>query len=84
MLSDDVLAEIKNDVKEVKSLVIDLVKQGAIHNQILDQHEKRSTQLETRLAPIEADYSFRHRLFSVCLSALTLISGLLALFKFFR
>lgn len=50
--------DLKQDVKEIKSHVIELVKQSAIHNQILSEHEKRSTSLETRLKPIEDTYVF--------------------------
>lgn len=73
--------ELKQDVKEIKTLVIELVKQGAVHNQILGEHEKRSTQLETRLTPIEADYAFRHKLFSVVISIAGVAGSLLAIIK---
>lgn len=66
--------ELRQDVKEIKTFVIDLVKQGAIHNQILQEHEKRSTQLEIRLTPLENDYAFRHKLFAVTM-ALAGVSG---------
>lgn len=77
-MNDDILL---NEVKEVKVLVIDLVKQGAIHNQILLEHEKRSTQLETRLTPIESDFNFKRRLFHIGLSLLGVSGTVIALFK---
>lgn len=84
MLSDDMLVEVKSDVKEVKAMVIDLVKQGAVHNQVLSEHEKRSTQLETRLSPIEADYSFRHRLFSIAIAALAASGSIIAILEYVK
>lgn len=75
--------ELKQDVKDIKVLVIELVKQGAVHNQILGEHEKRSTSLETRLLPIEADYSFRHKLFSVVLAVAGFVSTVIAIVKSF-
>lgn len=46
------------DIKEIKEHVIELVKQGAIHNQVLIEHERRSTNLETRIKPLESDHIF--------------------------
>lgn len=75
--------ELKQDVKEIKVFVIELVKQGAIHNTILAEHKKRSTQLETRLTPIESDYAFRHKLFSVVISVAGIAGSVLAFAKYF-
>lgn len=41
------------DLLEVKSHLIDLVKQGAINTQTLVEHERRSTNMEQRLFPLE-------------------------------
>lgn len=75
--------EIKQDVKEIKGFVMELVKQGAVHNTILREHEKRSTQLETRLTPIENDYAFRHKLFSVVISIAGVAGSIFAVVKTF-
>lgn len=75
--------ELRQDVKEIKTFVIDLVKQGAIHNEILSQHEKRSTQLETRLTPLESDYVFRHKLFSVAIAVAGAAGSVYACIKAF-
>jgi hypothetical protein len=52
--------EIKDDIREIKGHVLDLVKQGAIHNELLKEHERRSLALEdrqdtldTRIMPLE-------------------------------
>jgi hypothetical protein len=55
---DDRFDMLHADVKEIKSFVIELVKQGAIHNQTLIEHERRSTNLEERFKPLETDHSF--------------------------
>lgn len=57
--------EIKQDVKDIKAAVGELVKQGAIHNHILAEHEKRSTLLEERVKPLENDLQFRTKLTAV-------------------
>lgn len=56
--------EIKQDVKEMKGHLIELLKQGAVHNHLLKEHEARSVALQqlvlmhkreadNRLVPIE-------------------------------
>lgn len=64
-----------SDISEIKSLTVELVKQGAVHNQILAEHEKRSTSLEARLGPIEDDHVFYRKL-------VVLGGGLLGLLTF--
>lgn len=45
--------DVKRDVKEIKEHVVELVKQGAVHNHLLKEHERRSLALEARLGPVE-------------------------------
>lgn len=54
----DLLQEVRLDVKEIKGQVVELVKQGAINTVVLQEHERRSTNLESRLKPIERIYFF--------------------------
>lgn len=75
------LKEIKDDVKEVKSHLIDLVKLAAVHNQILAEHEKRSTSLETRIVPLEDTHKFTHRLYSFIIGLGAVSGALLAIVK---
>jgi hypothetical protein len=49
---------IHEDVKDIKILVLDLVKQGAINTTTLVEHERRSTNLEARIKPLEDEYTF--------------------------
>lgn len=63
------------ELKELKALVLELVKQGAVHNKILSDHEQRSTQLEGRVVPLENDLVFRHKLYTLIMGS----SGLLAI-----
>lgn len=62
MHPDEILKEIKSDIKEIKGHLIDLIKQGAVSNQTLIEHERRSTNLETRFEPIEKDVYLARRL----------------------
>lgn len=55
---DDKLHLLIADVKDIKSDVKELLKQSAVHNQILSEHERRSTQLEERFTPVEHTYVF--------------------------
>lgn len=40
--------DFKDDIREIKGHVLDLVKQGAVHNELLKEHERRSLALEDR------------------------------------
>jgi len=55
---DNRLDLLHEDVKEIKSHVIELVKQGAVQQSVLIEHERRSTNLEERFKPIESVYIF--------------------------
>jgi hypothetical protein len=44
----------QDDIKEIKQDVKELVKQGAVHNQLLLEHERRSIALETAQKELEA------------------------------
>ena len=54
--------EIKKDVNEIKGSVLELVKQGAVHNHLLKEHEARSLALQAKLEPIEKHVSFMETL----------------------
>lgn len=72
--------EVKHDIREIRSDVKELVKQGAVHNVLLREHERRSTLLEERFAPLEKDFVFRHRLFTVIFGS----GGVIVLFEICR
>lgn len=63
------LAEKINDiaitVKELKQLQMEQMKSDIVDHQILLDHERRSTQLETRILPLEQDWVFRSRLWKL-------------------
>lgn len=76
--------DFKSSIDELKADVKELVKQGAVNTQILIEHERRSTNLETRLDPIEKDWVFRSKLTHIALSSSGLIGLLFTLFKVFK
>lgn len=80
---EDLLKEIRTDLKEVKAEVLELVKQGAIHNQILYEHERRSTNLETRIIPIEDSHKFMRKLYMLSVGILGLTGSVIGIIKFF-
>lgn len=45
--------DMRQDVKEIKSTVMELVKQGAVHNELLREHERRSLALEAQMQPVK-------------------------------
>lgn len=47
------MEQIKEDLKEIKVELKELVKHQAVMNQTLIEHERRSTNLETRIIPLE-------------------------------
>ena len=64
--------EMKQDLKEIKVSVQDLVKLGAVHNEILRTHEARSLALQrdqdalgARLRPIEKHVSWVDVVFKI-------------------
>jgi len=65
------------DIVEIKGHVIELVKQGAVNNQTLIEHERRSTNLEERFKPIEADHIYLSRLGKTLMG----LGGLLGILK---
>lgn len=62
---EELVREMSRDIKEVRNQLIELVKNQAVMNQCLIEHERRSTNLEIRVDPLEKDYSFRTKLFSI-------------------
>lgn len=52
-MQDDDIKEVKSDVKEIKVEVLKLVTQGAVHNALLKEHERRSLALETKTELLE-------------------------------
>lgn len=71
--------EIRNDVKEMKRMLVELVKQGAIHNEVLTQHEKRSTQLEERFKPIEQSWVFISKMSAVVMTGGAMATAMVAM-----
>lgn len=69
------------EVREVKADVKDLVKQGAIHNTLLREHERRSLALEARIIPLETSSAITARLRSFTKALLLVTVG--ALIKHF-
>jgi hypothetical protein len=49
----DDMQELKQDVKEIKTQIVELVKQGAVHNHLLKEHERRSLALESQMKPVQ-------------------------------
>lgn len=78
---DELVREIRQDVKEIKSGMVELIKQGAIHNMILKEHERRSTNLESRILPIEDEKKFRSKAFTAILGLGGLMGVLISTLK---
>jgi hypothetical protein len=72
--------EMHSDIKEVKGILTELVKQGAVHNHVLTEHERRSTNLETRIIPIEKAYHRGLGMVALLVFAASLLSVLPKLF----
>lgn len=65
---DDLIKEVRSDVKEIRQQLVEMIKHQAVMNQSLIEHERRSTNLETRMIPLEKDYTFRSKLFTLLTS----------------
>lgn len=75
------MEQFKEDMKELKVDVKELVKQGIVHNELLRQHEAYSLALQNeqkaqalRLVPIENHVTFVNRLGK---SSLTILLGVI-------
>lgn len=79
-MSERMLQEIHNDVKEMRGQLVELIKQGAVNTQVLIEHERRSTNLEQRLEPIEKD-AYLMRKVAVLLSSSSFLALVVALIK---
>lgn len=71
-------------IKDLSSDIKELIKQGAIQNEVLKEHEKRSTQLEHRVDPLEKDKEFRAKLYSTILGLGALAAAVLSILKFIK
>lgn len=70
--------QFKDDMRELKADVKELIKQGAIHNELLRTHEARSLALQEeqkaqarRLAPVEKHVDLINAIGKVALTILT-------------
>lgn len=63
------------DVQDIKADVKELLKSSAVHNQILSEHQRRSTQLEERFKPIEGAYVFASKA-AILVGLLATVAGL--------
>lgn len=68
-MSDELLKKISEEVSEIREDQLELLKQSAVHNHILKEHESRSlalqeqiklnkVELDARLAPIQKHVDF--------------------------
>lgn len=54
----ELLKDILNKVEQIRHAVNELKIRQEVHNHILNEHHKRSTQLESRVIPIEEHVKF--------------------------
>lgn len=67
------------DVKELKVMQIEQMKNDVIHMAILKEHERRSTMLEEQVKPLTEDFIYRSRLSSFLWGGSGVVCGLAAL-----
>lgn len=65
MEHDELLKVLIEDTKDIKACLIELVKQSAVHNTLLKEHERRSTLLEEQFKPIQAHVTLVQRILYV-------------------
>lgn len=74
----DDIKEVKADVKEIKIEVLKLVTQGAVHNELLKEHERRSLALENKTELLEKPVIRHEQIFKFLGAGAVLILGELA------
>lgn len=73
----EVLLEVRQDVKDVKDSVLKVTVQQAVDHTILKDHERRSTNLEERVKPLEDMANFVRWL----IAALVALGAIMELYK---
>lgn len=72
------------EVLEIKENQIKQIEQTAVLTHIIHEHEKRSTQLESRVLPLEDDFKFRAKLYNLAVGGGGLLAVISVYFKFLR
>jgi hypothetical protein len=67
--------ELKEELRAISGQLGTLNEKMAVHNHILNEHHKRSTLLEERILPLEDDFKFRGKAWTIFMGS----SGLLAI-----
>ncbi len=75
------MEELKQDVKDIKTIVTALQVQGGIHNEILRTHEQRSLGLEERFRPVEETYVAFIKGMGILVGSVAFIGSILGLYK---
>ena len=70
------LGDLAKDLKEIKAQLLDLNSKISVYNHLLDEHTKRSTNLEDRMKPIEAWYVGVSKMYIM----ITAVGGLILMF----
>jgi hypothetical protein len=83
-MEQELLRDVSRDLKETRQLLTELLKQSAIHNEILAQHERRSTNLEDRFKPVEETYVFLSKFAGVLVGLCGISSAVLGLYKILK
>ena len=78
---DDKLVVLFQDVQDIKTDIKELLKNSAIHNEILAQHERRSTNLEDRFKPVEETYVFLSKFAGILIGLCSVSGAILGLYK---
>ena len=80
----DRLKLMQEDIKEIKQEITIQGKQLAVSTHIINEHERRSTQLEERFKPIEDNYKFQHKAMIVLSGASGVIGAIMTLVSVFK
>ena len=67
-MASDLELKLSADLKEVKLQLIELIKICSAMSEIVKEHERRSTNLEARIVPIEGSYVFAMKLMSAIIT----------------
>ena len=77
---DDLLKEMRADIKEIKQDVKTLTVGQGVDHEILKEHERRSTNLEARVKPLEDGY----KIVVAFLGLITILASITEIVHFFK
>ena len=80
MQLSEILVQLLTELTNIKDQLHEIDKKQAIHNEILEEHQRRSTQLEERMKPVEDHVKFIHGFMKYTTGIATFVGTVVAIY----